>query len=229
MINLRPVLQRIEKACEASGRNAESVGLLAVSKTFDAGAIRQAAALGQCRFGENYLQEARVKQTELADLPLEWHFIGPLQSNKTREIAEHFSWVHSVDRERIARRLHEARPAHLPPLNVCVQVNISGEASKSGCNPEQAQALCEFVCSQPGLKLRGLMAIPAATTDVARARASYERLAGLFNELKSQGMPLDTLSAGMSGDLELAIAHGATLVRVGSAIFGNRKTGTAHQ
>ncbi len=229
MINLRPVLQRIENACEASERKAESVGLLAVSKTFDADAIRQAAALGQRRFGENYLQEARAKQTELADLPLEWHFIGPIQSNKTREIAEHFSWVHSVDRERIARRLHEARPAHLPPLNVCVQVNISAEASKSGCSPEQTRALCEFVHSQPGLKLRGLMAIPAVTSDVARARASYERLATLFHELKSQGMPLDTLSAGMSGDLELAIAHGATLVRVGSAIFGNRKTGTAHQ
>lgn len=200
--------------------------LLAVSKTFPSAALREAHAAGQRQFGENYVQEALGKQVALADLDLEWHFIGPLQSNKTKSVAEHFAWVHSVERLKIAERLSAQRPAGLPPLNVCVQVNVSGEASKSGCAPEEAPALCHAVAAMPGLRLRGLMAIPepglGAEDDAALARRRFGSLRILRDELNMAGLALDTLSMGMSHDLEDAIMEGATLVRVGTAIFGER-------
>lgn len=226
MNNLRESLiqvrERIAHACAAAGRTPESVQLLAVSKTFDADAVREAALAGQSRFGENYLQEALTKQARLADLALEWHFIGPVQSNKTRDVAEHFDWVHGVDRLKIAQRLAAARSPNLPPLNVCVQVNVSAEASKSGCEPAQAAGLCREIAALPGLRLRGLMAIPAPVAPGADARAPFRALRTLFEQIRAQGLPLDTISAGMSDDLESAIAEGSTLVRVGSAIFGTR-------
>ena len=175
-----------------------------------------------CDFGENYLQEALEKQTQLADLPLIWHFIGPIQSNKTRPIAEHFDWVHSVDRLKIAQRLSEQRPAHLPALNICLQVNVSGEQSKSGCSPEELTALARAVVALPNLRLRGLMAIPEPTDDVAAQHAAFARLRQLRDEL---ALNLDTLSMGMSHDLEAAIAEGATWVRIGTALFGARDYG----
>ena len=196
--------------------------LLAVSKTFPADALRAACAAGQSRFGENYVQEALAKQAELADLDLEWHFIGPLQSNKTRPVAENFSWVHSVERLKIAERLSIQRPADLPPLNICVQVNVSGEASKSGCAPTEVPALCRAVAALPKLRLRGLMAIPESTEDSALARQRFANLRALRDRLNETGLALDTLSMGMSHDLEDAIMEGATLVRVGTAIFGER-------
>lgn len=213
------VRARIREAAQACGRDPEQVRLLAVSKTHPAAAIRAAYACGQVDFGENYLQEALAKQQELADLPLRWHFIGPIQSNKTRAIATHFDWVHSVDRLKIAQRLAEQRPEELPPLNICLQVNVSGEASKSGCAPEELPALAEGAAQLPRLKLRGLMAIPEPTDDVAAQRAAFARL----RELQA-GLPyeLDTLSMGMSHDLESAIAEGATWVRIGTAVFGAR-------
>jgi pyridoxal phosphate enzyme (YggS family) len=213
------VRARIREAAQACGRDPEQVRLLAVSKTHPAAAIRAAYACGQVDFGENYLQEALAKQQELADLPLRWHFIGPIQSNKTRAIATHFDWVHSVDRLKIAQRLAEQRPEELPPLNICLQVNVSGEASKSGCAPEELPALAEAAAQLPRLKLRGLMAIPEPTDDVAAQRAAFARL----RELQA-GRPyeLDTLSMGMSHDLESAIAEGATWVRIGTAVFGAR-------
>ncbi|HLV19159.1 MAG TPA: YggS family pyridoxal phosphate-dependent enzyme [Pseudomonas sp.] len=213
------VRARIREAAQACGRDPEQVRLLAVSKTHPAAAIRAAYACGQVDFGENYLQEALAKQQELADLPLRWHFIGPIQSNKTRAIATHFDWVHSVDRLKIAQRLAEQRPEELPPLNICLQVNVSGEASKSGCAPEELPALAEAAAQLPRLKLRGLMAIPEPTDDVAAQRAAFARL----RELQA-GLPyeLDTLSMGMSHDLESAIAEGATWVRIGTAVFGAR-------
>lgn len=225
MTNLEQVQARINAACARSGRTPEGVSLLAVSKTFDAGRVRELALGGQRRFGENYLQEALDKQASLGDLGLEWHFIGPIQSNKTRAIAQAFQWVHSVDRLRIAERLARERSPDRP-LMVCVQVNISGEATKSGCTPQEAPALCAAVARLPGLRLRGLMAIPApagtgSPNDPAQA---YRRLHMLYDALLGQGLALDTLSAGMSGDLEAAIAEGATLVRVGSALFGPRST-----
>lgn len=213
--------ERIAQACADAGRGTETVTLLAVSKTFPAAAVREAWQAGQTAFGESYLQEALAKLDALTDLALEWHFIGPIQSNKTRPIAERFAWVHSVDRLKIAERLAEARPADLPALNVCVQVNVSGEASKHGVAPEQALGLAHAVARLPRLRLRGFMAIPRETDDPAEQRAQFARLRTLFEQ--SEGLPLDTLSMGMSGDLEAAILEGATIVRVGSAIFGKRE------
>ena len=224
--NIESVTRRIQKATIAAGRSEDSVKLLAVSKTKPALDVRAAAAAGQKAFGENYLQEAIDKMAELADLTeLEWHFIGPIQSNKTRQIAEHFDWVHSVDRLKVARRLSEQRPPTLAPLNVCLQVNIDDEASKSGCTPAQLPQLAADVAQLPNLRLRGLMAIPDPDQGDAGLRQSFRRLAGLLEQL-SQELPraeaLDTLSMGMSGDLELAIAEGATWVRIGTALFGSR-------
>ena len=220
--NIAKVGARIREAAQASQRNFADIGLLAVSKTKPAEAIREAHAAGLRDFGENYLQEALEKQTLLADLPLIWHFIGPIQSNKTRPIAEHFDWVHSVDRLKIAQRLSEQRPAHLPALNICLQVNVSGEQSKSGCSPEELTALARAVVALPNLRLRGLMAIPEPTDDVAAQHAAFARLRQLRDEL---ALNLDTLSMGMSHDLEAAIAEGATWVRIGTALFGARDYG----
>lgn len=220
--NLETLRERIRRACTAAGRPEHSVRLLAVSKTFDAQSVRTAAAAGQMEFGESYVQEALAKQAELGDLRLVWHFVGPVQSNKTRSIAASFDWVHGVDRLKIAQRLSEQRPAHLPPLDICVQVNISGEASKSGCTPEQTAGLCAAISGLPRLRLRGLMAIPAPGIAHGDARAPFRALRQLFESIRDRGIPLDTISAGMSDDLEDAIAEGATLVRVGTAIFGLR-------
>ena len=220
--NIAKVGARIREAAQASQRNFADIGLLAVSKTKPAEAIREAHAAGLRDFGENYLQEALEKQTQLADLPLIWHFIGPIQSNKTRPIAEHFDWVHSVDRLKIAQRLSDQRPAHLPALNICLQVNVSGEDSKSGCSPEELTALARAVVALPNLRLRGLMAIPEPTDDVAAQHAAFARLRQLRDEL---ALNLDTLSMGMSHDLEAAIAEGATWVRIGTALFGARDYG----
>ena len=193
-----------------------------MSKTFGPERIRALATQGQRRFGENYLQEALGKQAALSDLDLEWHFIGPLQSNKAASVAAHFDWVHSVDRIKLVRRLSAARQQEVP-LQVCVQVNISGEASKSGCVPEDAAALCAEVQALPGLQLRGLMAIPAPPGPNQDPRIAYRQLRVLYDSLLEQGMSLDTLSAGMSADLEAAVAEGATMVRIGSALFGPRQ------
>lgn len=220
--SLTLVRERIATACVQAGRVSTDVRLLAVSKTFGADAVRAAAAAGQTCFGENYLQEAIAKQTQLTDLALEWHFVGPVQSNKTRELAEHFDWVHGVDRLKIAQRLSDARGLARPPLNVCVQVNISGEASKSGCTAAEAPALCAQISALPGLRLRGLMAIPAPAAQQQDARAPFRALRELFEQIRASGLPLDTISAGMTDDLEAAIAEGSTLVRVGTAIFGSR-------
>lgn len=224
--NIAKVRARIREAAQASERDFSAIGLLAVSKTKPAAAIREAHACGVVDFGENYLQEALAKQQELADLPLTWHFIGPIQSNKTKPIAEHFHWVHSVDRLKIAERLSAQRPTHLPPLNICLQVNVSGEASKSGCDPEELPALAAAVAALPNLHLRGLMAIPEPTEDRAQQHAAFARLQQLSHSLN---LPLDTLSMGMSHDLEAAIAEGATWVRIGTALFGARDYGQPAQ
>lgn len=220
--NLSALAARIDSAAKAAGRDPASIQLLAVSKTKPANAIREAHAAGVRDVGENYLQEALAKQEELRDLPLTWHFIGPIQSNKTRAIAEHFDWVHSVDRLKIAQRLSEQRPAGLAPLNICLQVNVSGEDSKSGCLPADVQALATAIASLPGLRLRGLMAIPEPTEDRAAQEAAFATLRQLQEGL---GLDLDTLSIGMSHDLEAAIAQGATWVRIGTALFGARDYG----
>lgn len=217
--NIAQVRSRIRAAEQAAHRAADSVQLLAVSKTKPAQALREAYAAGLRDFGENYLQEALGKQIELTDLPLIWHFIGPIQSNKTRAIAEHFDWVHSVDRLKIAQRLSEQRPAGLPPLNICIQVNVSGEASKSGCTPEDLPALADAISALPHLTLRGLMAIPEPTEERAAQDAAFAAVQRLQASL---ALPLDTLSMGMSHDLESAIAQGATWVRIGTALFGAR-------
>ncbi|MDC7830869.1 MULTISPECIES: YggS family pyridoxal phosphate-dependent enzyme [Pseudomonas] len=222
--NSATVLERIAAASRTAGRDPATVGLLAVSKTKPAAALREAAAAGLRDFGENYLQEALDKQPALADLPLVWHFIGPIQSNKTRAIASHFDWVHSVDRLKIAQRLAEQRPPERGPLNICLQVNVSGEASKSGCHPDELPALATAVSQLPNLRLRGLMAIPEATDDPASQRAAFARLRTMSETLN---LNLDTLSMGMSQDLEAAIAEGATWVRVGTALFGARDYGVA--
>ncbi len=226
MTKLTALLQRIDRAAHLAGRARAEVSLLAVSKNFDAYCVRALAAQGQQLFGESYVQEALSKQAKLADLDLEWHFIGPIQSNKTSEIAEHFSWVHSVDRMKIARRLSTARSPTLPPLNICVQVNISAEASKSGCTLSEAPDLCREITKLPNLRLRGLMAIPAPCKDPDLAARPYRALRKLADEIGTKDLTLDTLSAGMSDDFEIAIAHGATIVRIGSALFdqGKRKT-----
>ena len=220
--NIGQVSQRIRAAADAVQRDASSIHLLAVSKTKPAQAVREAYAAGMHDFGENYLQEALGKQVELTDLPLSWHFIGPIQSNKTRAIAENFAWVHSVDRLKIAQRLSEQRPADLPPLNICIQVNVSGEASKSGCTPADLPALANAISALPRLKLRGLMAIPEPTEDRAAQDAAFATVRELQARLN---LPLDTLSMGMSHDLESAIAQGATWVRIGTALFGARDYG----
>ena len=220
--NLGLVSQRIRAAADAVQRDASSLHLLAVSKTKPAQAVREAHAAGLHDFGENYRQEALGKQAELTDLPLSWHFIGPIQSNKTRAIAENFAWVHSVDRLKIAQRLSEQRPADLPPLNICIQVNVSGEASKSGCTPADLPALANAISALPRLKLRGLMAIPEPTEDRAAQDAAFATVRELQASLN---LPLDTLSMGMSHDLESAIAQGATWVRIGTALFGARDYG----
>jgi len=220
--NLSAISARIASAAQAAGRDPASVQLLAVSKTKPASAIREIHAAGVRDFGENYLQEALTKQQALSDLPLIWHFIGPIQSNKTKAIAEHFDWVHSVDRLKIAQRLSEQRPAGLAPLNICLQVNVSGEDSKSGCAPADLPALAKAVAGLPNLRLRGLMAIPEPTDDRAAQEAAFASLRQLQESL---GLGLDTLSMGMSHDLEAAIAQGATWVRIGTALFGARDYG----
>lgn len=223
---LQAVDATIHAASKAAGRDATQVKLLAVSKTFPAEAVLEAVAAGQRAFGENYLQEALDKIAAVAAaLPseqVEWHFIGPIQSNKTRPIAASFAWVHTVERLKIAQRLSEQRPAGLPPLNICLQVNISGEATKSGATPEELPELARQVAALPNLKLRGLMAIPEPETDVAKQRAAFARVRALAEQLRADGIELDTLSMGMSADMAAAIAEGATIVRVGSAIFGAR-------
>ena len=224
--NLQAVRNNISTAAQASAREPSAVKLLAVSKTCNAQAILEAARAGQNAFGENYEQEAIDKidalRREYPHLALEWHFIGPIQSNKTRPIAEHFDWVHSVDREKIARRLSDQRPADLPPLNVCIQVNISGENSKSGVSPEHVAELARKIAAMPHLKLRGLMAIPEPETDPVKQRIPYRRMRQLYDALRDQGMDVDTLSMGMTDDMDAAIAEGATIVRIGTAIFGPR-------
>jgi pyridoxal phosphate enzyme (YggS family) len=220
--NLHAVTERIAQACASYQRAAGSVQLLAVSKTFGPDAVQQAFDAGQRAFGENYIQEAVEKITALASLPIEWHCIGPIQSNKTRLVAEHFQWVHTVDRLKIAQRLSDQRPAHLPPLQVCIQVNVDGGATKSGVVPAEAAALALGVQALPGLQLRGIMCIPEPAPDFVAARAVFIRAREVFDALLAQGLPLDTLSMGMSGDLDAAIAGGSTMVRVGSAIFGAR-------
>lgn len=222
--NLSALAARIDSAAQAAGRDPASVQLLAVSKTKPASAIREIHAAGVRDVGENYLQEALAKQAELDDLPLIWHFIGPIQSNKTKAIAEHFDWVHSVDRLKIAQRLSEQRPEGLAPLNICLQVNVSGEDSKSGCTPAELPALARAVAALPRLRLRGLMAIPEPTDDRAAQEAAFASLRQLQHGL---GLGLDTLSMGMSHDLEAAIAQGATWVRIGTALFGARDYGAA--
>jgi pyridoxal phosphate enzyme (YggS family) len=221
---LQTVKGRIANACARAGRDVQSVTLLAVSKTQAAQAVQEAAACGQADFGENYVQEALEKIAALAPLraDLRWHLIGPLQSNKTRLVAEAFDWVHTVDRLKIAQRLSEQRPPQLPPLQVCLQVNVSGEASKSGVAPAELAALAHAVAALPRLRLRGLMAIPEPVDDPLAQRLPHRRLAALLAELRAQGLALDTLSTGMSADLEAAIAEGATIVRVGTALFGER-------
>jgi PLP dependent protein len=225
--NLQAVRHSIALAAQNVSRNPHEIMLLAVSKTFGPEAVIEAARAGQIAFGENYLQEALEKmkavQESASHLKLEWHYIGPIQSNKTRAIAEHFDWVHSVDREKVAQRLSEQRPAHLPPLNICLQVNISGEASKSGVAPEQLVNLAQSVAVLPRLKLRGLMAIPEPGETFERQRIPFARLRQLSDGLRGQGIAIDTLSMGMSADMDAAIAEGATIVRIGTAIFGQRE------
>ena len=233
--NLQAVHVRIAAAANKVSRPAQEISLLAVSKTFGADAVLEAVQAGQRDFGENYLQEALEKIEEVkrlrnngrhgdgADVPLlKWHFIGPIQSNKTRPLAEHFDWVHSVDRDKIAQRLADQRPADLPPLNVCIQVNISAEASKAGVPPDEVLSLAQSIGTRPELRLRGLMAIPIPASDFDAQRRPFQALHALFKSLQGAGIALDTLSIGMSDDLEAAIAEGATIVRVGSAIFGKR-------
>ena len=221
--NLQAVRSRIARAAQAAHRHSGDIALVAVSKTFPAGHIAEAFAAGQEAFGENHVQEAVDKITVLAALSINWHFIGPIQSNKTRLIAERFQWVHSVDREKIAQRLNAARPDDAPPLNVCIQVNVSGEAAKSGVAPGEETKLADAIAHLPRLKLRGLMAIPEPTTDVPLQRRRFALLRELKDRLAARGHALDTLSMGMSDDLEAAIMEGATMVRVGTAIFGQRQ------
>jgi len=219
---LRQVQERIQQACVTAARDPLSVRLLAVSKTFPASQVAEAFAAGQTAFGENYIQEAVEKITALAHLPLEWHCIGPIQSNKTRLVAEHFDWVHSVDRLKIAQRLSEQRPDNLTPLNVCLQINIDGGPTKSGVAPAEALALAQAVAQLPRLRLRGIMTIPEPSENFASASKAHREARALFDALRQSGLALDTLSMGMSADLEAAIAEGSTMVRVGSAIFGGR-------
>ena len=220
--NLQKVRKRIELASAAAGRASDAVKLLAVSKTMPAQAVRDAHAAGQLAFGENYIQEGVDKITSLADLPLEWHCIGPIQSNKSKLVAENFAWVHSIDRLKIAERLSAQRPTHLPPLQVCLQVNVDGGNNKSGVPPQELLALAQAVAQLPHLQLRGLMTIPEPTDNELAARMVHRQAKEMFDSLNAAGLNLDTLSMGMTADLEAAIAEGSTCVRVGTAIFGVR-------
>ena len=220
--NLQSVHQRMAAECAACGRDVNEVTLLAVSKTFGPHAVREAFAAGQRAFGENYIQEAADKIAHLAGLPLQWHCIGPVQSNKTRQVAAHFDWVHSIDHLKVAQRLSQQRPENLPPLSVCIQVNIDGGPNKAGVPPEGVAELAREVARLPRLALRGLMTIPEPTEDPAQQLAVHRRTRALFDALRAEGLPLDTLSMGMSADLEAAVAAGSTMVRVGTAIFGTR-------
>ena len=220
--NLQAVRARIAAAALHAGRDPATIGLLAVSKTFGADAVIAARAAGQQAFGENYVQEAVDKIAQVDDPGIEWHFIGPLQSNKTRPVAEHFHWVHSVSSLRIAQRLSDQRPAGLGPLSICLQVNVSGEATKAGVSEAELPALAQAVAALPGLRLRGLMCIPASADGMDAQRPPFARLAQMLRRLQVAGLAVDTLSMGMSDDLEAAIAEGATWVRVGTAIFGVR-------
>lgn len=228
-MNLHPdrpaeVRSRIARACRKAGREASEITLLAVSKGHPAGRVRALYQAGLRRFGENRVQEAMAKQDQLSDLAIEWHLIGPLQSNKTREAATRFSWVQSVDRERILRRLSDQRPPELPPLNICLQVNIDREPQKHGLDPEAVPGLAAQARGLPGLRLRGLMCIPRLTQDAGATRQSFDRTRALFQQLQDEGLELDTLSMGMSADLEIAVAAGSTLLRVGTDLFGPRPT-----
>lgn len=223
--NLQSVRTRIATACSAAGREAGTVTLLAVSKTFGPEAVRAAHAAGQAAFGENYVQEAVEKIALLRDLPLQWHCVGPIQSNKTRLVATHFDWAHTVDRLKTAQRLNEQRPEELAPLQVCIQVNIDGSGTKAGVAPGQALALAREVAALPRLTLRGLMTIPQPAADPSAQLAVHQQARGLFDDLRAAGLPLDTLSMGMTADLEAAIHAGSTMVRVGTAIFGGRNAG----
>ncbi len=220
--NLQAVHTAIAVAAHDAGRDVADITLLAVSKNFPAEAVRSAYHAGQLRFAENYLQEALDKMSALHELPLEWHFIGPIQSNKTRAIAENFPWVHSVDRLKIAERLSAQRPMHLPPLQICLQVNISAESSKSGASPAEVAQLATQIAQLPQLKLRGLMAVPAPSTDPHAQCKAFAMLRDLLARLNQQGLQLDTLSMGMSHDFPAAVLQGATMIRIGTAIFGNR-------
>ena len=220
--NLQKVRKRIELASAAAGRASDAVKLLAVSKTMPAQAVRDAHAAGQLAFGENYIQEGVDKITSLADLPLEWHCIGPIQSNKSKWVAENFAWAHSIDRLKIAERLSAQRPAHLPPLQVCLQVNVDGGNNKSGVAPAELLALAQAVAKLPHLQLRGIMTIPEPSENKAQIQAVHRRARELFDSLNEAGLKLDTLSMGMTADLEIAITEGSTCLRVGTAIFGAR-------
>jgi len=219
---LLAVRARIDAACQAANRDPQAVTLLAVSKTFGPEVVREAYAAGQTAFGENYIQEAVEKIAALRDLPLQWHCIGPIQSNKTRLVAEHFDWVHTIDRLKIAQRLSEQRPAHLPPLQLCLQVNVDGGDNKSGVPPQEALALAKQVAALPNVRLRGVMSIPEPAPDFIASLESLTAVRAVFDALNAEGLALDTLSIGMSADLEAAIHAGSTMVRVGSAIFGGR-------
>jgi PLP dependent protein len=221
-LNLQSVRERIARACAAAGRDVNEVTLLPVAKTFAADAVRAAHAAGEHAFGENYIQEAIDKQAQLRDLPLQWHCIGPIQSNKTRLVATHFAWVHTIDRLKIAQRLSQQRPESMPPLQVCVQVNIDGAPTKAGVAPQDVAALARELAALPRLQLRGLMTIPEPAADFAAQKAVHQRTRALFDELRGQGLAIDTLSMGMTADLEAAIAAGSTMVRIGTAIFGAR-------
>jgi PLP dependent protein len=219
---LQSVRERIAAACAAAQRPVNEVTLLAVSKTFGPDAVREAHACGQTAFGENYIQEAVEKIELLRDLPLQWHCIGPIQSNKTRLVATHFAWAHTIDRLKIAQRLSQQRPESMPPLQVCVQVNIDGAPTKAGVAPQDVAALARELAALPRLQLRGLMTIPEPAADFAAQKAVHQRTRALFDELRGQGLAIDTLSMGMTADLEAAIAAGSTMVRIGTAIFGAR-------
>ena len=225
--NLQQVSQALAGFAQEAGRNPQDIVLLAVSKTFGADAVIAAAQAGQRAFGENYVQEAVDKIAAVRQaapgLALEWHFIGPLQSNKTKPVAEHFDWVHALDREKIAQRLSDQRPSDLPPLNICLQVNVSGEASKSGVAPADLPALAQAVVALPNLRLRGLMAIPEPAATLAAQREPFAQLRKLQEQLRAEGIETDTLSMGMSADMQAAILEGASIVRIGTAIFGKRE------
>ncbi len=221
--NLQAVKGRIAGAARAAGRDPGAVALLAVSKTHAPALIEEAFHAGQRAFGENYVQEALDKMGALVHLPVEWHLVGPLQSNKTRAVAERFQWVHTVDREKIARRLSEQRPEAMSPLDVLLQVNVSGETSKSGVTPREVAVLAKAAAALPRLRLRGLMAVPEPTGDVRLQRARFREVRELYDSLRKAGLALDTLSMGMTADMEAAIAEGSTMVRIGTAIFGERQ------